>query len=292
MAGWLRIPAALPWPMLYALSGSVAWFTRRVLRFRLGTVRANLRRCFPGMERATERAVVERHYRDMTSAALEMFKLATLDAGELRERVRFLNPEVVHAELQAGRSAMLLTAHQGNWEWLLQRLAIEYTPFVCAYKPLRSARFDQDLLALRTRFGAQMVAAKGLIRALLRTRTAHVTALAADQMPSSSPSRVWLPFMGQITAFYPGPAEIAARYGYSAWFMAMRRIGNGYYEVDFRPIAAAGEHMPAAEFTRRYAACVEAQIQRAPSDWAWGHRRWKLEPPAQAMAPRAGTPAD
>ena len=270
--------------MLYALSGSVAWFARRVVRFRLGTVRANLRRCFPGMERVTERAVVERHYRDMTSAALEMFKLATLDAGELRERVRFLNAEVVHAELQSGRSAMLLTAHQGNWEWLLQRLAIEYRPFVCAYKPLRSARFDADLLALRTRFGAQMVPAKGLIRALLRTRGAHVTALAADQMPSSSPSRVWLPFMGQATAFYPGPAEIAARYGYSAWFMAMRRIENGRYEVEFRPIAVDGEKLDASEFTRRYAACVEAQIRLAPSDWAWGHKRWKLEPPVGTNA--------
>ena len=280
IAGWLRIPAALPWRALYGLAGVLAWLLRRVARFRLATVRANLQRCFPEMDAATLEAVIARHYRDMTGAALEMFKLASMDADELRARVVLRNPAALHAELQAGRHAMVLNAHQGNWEWLLQRMALEYSPFVCAYKPLRSARFERDLLVLRSRFGAQMVPAKGLLRALLRTRGPHVAGLAADQMPRSSPSRVWLPFMGQATAFYPGPGEIAARYGYGAWFLAIQRVASGRYEVELQPIAAAGEKLDATEFTRRYAARVEAQLRVAPSDWAWGHRRWKLEPPA------------
>lgn len=282
IAGWLRIPAALPWRALYGLAGVLAWFLRRIVRFRLAIVRANLVRCFPQMDRATREAVIARHYREMTGAALEMFKLASLDADELRARVTLRNPGVLLDELRAGRHAMVLNAHQGNWEWLLQRLALECQPFtfICAYKPLRNARFERDLLALRSRFGAQMVPAKGLLRALLRARGPHVAGLAADQMPRSSPSRVWLPFMGQLTAFYPGPGEIAARYGYGAWFLATRRVGNGRYEVELQPIAAASEKLDATEFTRRYAACVEAQLHITPSDWAWGHRRWKLEPPA------------
>jgi KDO2-lipid IV(A) lauroyltransferase len=176
---------------------------------------------------------------------------------------------------------MLLGAHQGNWEWLLQRLAVEFAPrFVCAYKPLRSARFDRDFYNLRSRFGATMVPAKGMLRALLRKREAHVTAMAADQMPHSSPSRVWLSFLGQKTAFYPGPAEIAARYNYAAWYMVVNRRAAGYYEVEFLPIAAADARLEAGVFTAVYAECLEARLRRVPSDWAWGHRRWKLEPPA------------
>ena len=281
MAGWLRIPAALPWGALYAVATVLAWLLRRVFRFRLAIVRANLQRCFPSLDRGTREALIARHYRDMTAVALEMFKLASLDAGELRARVVLRNPEAIHALLAAGGRAMVLSAHQGNWEWLLQRMALEYQPFLCAYKPLRNARIDADLLALRQRFGAQLVPAKGLIRALLRTRGPHVAGLAADQMPSSSPARVWLRFLGQTTAFYPGPAEIAVRYGYGAWFLAMRRRSDGWYETELLPIAAAGERLDAEEFTRRYARCVEAQLQRDPSDWAWGHRRWKLEPPAE-----------
>jgi KDO2-lipid IV(A) lauroyltransferase len=282
VALWLRAMAAIPWPVLYASATALGWFMRNVVRFRRATVCSNMQRCFAGWTSTALDDHAARHYRDMSAASLELFKLATFSAEHLRERVLFTNPDVVHREMQAGRSAMLLTAHQGNWEWLLQRLAIEYQPFICAYKPLRSARLDRDLLSLRSRFGAQMVPAKGLIRALLRARGAHLTALAADQMPSSSPSRVWLQFMGQTTAFYPGPGEIAARYGYAAWFMAMKRERDGYYTVEFWPIAAAGDALDAAEFTRRYAACVEKQLKAAPSDWAWGHRRWKLEPPTQS----------
>lgn len=280
MAGWLRIPAALPWGALYAVAAALAWTLRRLVRFRLPIVRENLQRCFPALDRAGREALIARHYREMTAAGLELFKLATFDEAALRARVVLRNPEPIHALLASGGRAMVLTAHQGNWEWLLQRLAIEFKPFICAYKPLRNARFDADLLALRGRFGAQLVPAKGLIRALIRARGPHVTALAADQMPRSSPSRVWLRFMGQATAFYPGPGEIASRYDYGAWFMAMHRRADGWYETEFIPIAAAGEHLPAEEFTRRYARCVEQQLQREPSDWAWGHRRWKLEPPA------------
>jgi Kdo2-lipid IVA lauroyltransferase/acyltransferase len=279
-AWWLRAVGSLSFPVLHGLAGTVAWLVRVVVRFRLRTVRANLRRCFPTMSAAQLAATVRTHYRDMTVTGLELTKLATLSATELCERVRFIDAAKLHAELAAGRKVMLLGAHQGNWEWLLQRLAVEFAPrFVCAYKPLRSARFDRDFLNLRSRFGATMVPAKGMLRALLRKREAHVTAMAADQMPHSSPSRVWLPFLGQTTAFYPGPAEIASRYGYAAWYMVMNCRAPGYYDVEFIPIAAADARLAANLFTTRYAECLAARLRRVPSDWAWGHRRWKLESP-------------
>jgi KDO2-lipid IV(A) lauroyltransferase len=93
------------------------------------------------------------------------------------------------------------------------------------------------------------------------------------------------------TAFYPGPAEIAARYDYAAFYVAMRRTAPGRYDATFARIAEAGEKLPVEEFTRRFAACVEAQLRINPADWAWGHRRWKLEPPPAAAAATSRNPA-
>jgi KDO2-lipid IV(A) lauroyltransferase len=60
----------------------------------------------------------------------------------------------------------------------------------------------------------------------------------------------------------------------------MRRLARGRYEIDFVAVAAAGERLEPAQFTARYARLVEQQIEQAPGDWTWTHRRWKLQPPA------------
>jgi Kdo2-lipid IVA lauroyltransferase/acyltransferase len=282
LAWWIRALAALPLPLLHAVGTFAGVLARVVVRFRLSTVRANLRRCFPTLSTAELRAIERRNYRAMSQTAVEFIKLAGMSEAELRQRVRLLNPELLTAERTAGHSVMLLCAHQGNWEWILQRMALECRPdFSAAYKPLRNTALDRQLWLLRSRFGAHMTPAKALLRVLIRRRSGSVTGLAADQMPLSSPTRVWLNFMGVPTAFYPGPAEIAARYDYAAFFVALRRTAPGQYEATFQPIAAAGEKLAVEEFTRRFAAGVEAMLRADPADWAWGHRRWKLEPPQQ-----------
>jgi KDO2-lipid IV(A) lauroyltransferase len=125
-----------------------------------------------------------------------------------------------------------------------------------------------------------MVSAKKIVREIARRRGAqHGLALMADQMPASSGSRQWLSFLGTDTAFYPGPGEIARISGYAAFFVAMRRTGRGHYECRIEPLAAAGERLEPAEFTARYAHCVETQVRAAPADWTWAHRRWKLQRP-------------
>jgi KDO2-lipid IV(A) lauroyltransferase len=61
-------------------------------------------------------------------------------------------------------------------------------------------------------------------------------------------------------------------------------LRRGYYEVRLEPLAAAGENLDVTAFTTRFAARLEAQVRAFPADWAWTHRRWKLQPPAAPVA--------
>jgi KDO2-lipid IV(A) lauroyltransferase len=67
----------------------------------------------------------------------------------------------------------------------------------------------------------------------------------------------------------------AARY--AAVFVALRRTSRGHYEIEFSELATSGEKLSPGEFTARYASLVEKEILAAPTDWTWGHRRWKLK---------------
>jgi KDO2-lipid IV(A) lauroyltransferase len=280
----------LPFGVLYRLTAAIMWLLRRVFRFRVEVARDNLRRCFPDRSESEIDALLGDYYRNLAEVAAECIKTADLSADQLRSHLHVHNVERVNAETRAGRSVLLLGAHQCNWEWTLQVTVLFLGVQVeAAYKPLHSERFDRELRTLRCRYGAHLIAAKRLVREIVRRRgELHAVALHADQMPSSSGRRQWLTFLGRETAFYPGPAEIARITGYAAFFVPLRRLSRGHYHADFVPLCAAGERADVAVFTERYARLVEEMIRANPADWTWVHRRWKSAPPAELAAGQAG----
>jgi KDO2-lipid IV(A) lauroyltransferase len=282
-AWWLRALGRVPLPVMYALAGAMAFLMRDVLRYRVAVARANLAAALPMLDADSRRRILRRHYDSLASVLFELPRLASMSAEELQARMTLPDMPGVREELARGTPVLVLAAHQGNWEWLLQALALGFgAPFLAAYKPPHSEGADRLMLGVRERFGTRMVPGKRLLREVLRRRgTAHAIGMVADQVPTSSPGRVWLEFFGRETAFFPGPAEIAKAGRYSVYFLALRRLRRGYYETRFEPIAAAGEDLDVPTLIRRYAARVEALVREHPEDWAWTHRRWKLEPPAR-----------
>jgi KDO2-lipid IV(A) lauroyltransferase len=272
-------------PLMYALAALLAWLLRYVFRFRLQVARDNLRRALPELAEPARERVVRRQYQKLTEVIVELPWISIATAAQVRAHLRIANMPEVQADLAAGRPVLLLAAHLSNWEWMLQGLAVDMgAPFYAAYKPPHSARADRAMLALRSRLGIRMLPAKKLVRELLRLRgTVHVAGMVADQMPTSSGGRVWLKFLGRETAFFPGPAEIARLGNYRAYFTAQRRVRRGYYEVEFEALNAPGEVLEVRTFTERYAARVEALIRERPEEWAWTHRRWKLQPPGTEL---------
>jgi KDO2-lipid IV(A) lauroyltransferase len=284
---WIRAVSRLPFGTLYRLIAIIMWLLRHVLRFRVAVARDNLRRCFPDRSRAEIDSLLDAYYRQLSQVAAEFLKMADMSADQLRAHLQLQNIERVNAETSAGRSVLLLGAHQCNWEWALQAIVLYLgVPVDAAYKPLHAAGFDRELRKLRARFGARLIAAKKLVREVARRRDQlHAVAMHADQVPASSGRRQWLTFLGRDTAFYPGPAEIARMTGYAAFFVAMYRSSRGQYQLDLVPICAAGERLDPEVFIARYARLVEEQIRAHPADWTWVHRRWKASRPLE-LAPQ------
>jgi KDO2-lipid IV(A) lauroyltransferase len=281
---WLRALGALPVALLYAFTSVVAWLARYVVRFRVPIVRDNLARCFPQASAREITKLTNAYYRQLGQVVAEIFKITGLTREQLKSRFTAENFELVQAEIDAGRSVIVLGGHLANWEYGLHGVTLHVPVQVdAAYKPLHSARADEQLRLQRGRYGANLIAAKRLLREVVRRRKQlgiHCVAMHADQMPTSSQSRHWLTFLGRDTAFYPGPGEIARITGYAAFFMAVRRMSRGRYKLVIYPISAAQENVDPAVFTARYAAAVEAEIRQRPADWTWLHRRWKGERPA------------
>lgn len=269
----------LPLPVLYAGVGALVFVVHRVLRMRLPVVRANIGRCFPEAGAAEIARIANGHYRQVGEMVAEVIKSASMTPDELAARVRIRNIELPRELLALGKPVLLVAAHQANWEWVLQALATQLGfPLDVGYKPIRSPWAEKAMNALRRRFGAHLVPAKELLGDLLKRR--HIVrgiAMLADQEPTTSEHQHWLTFLGTETAFYMGAEQMARATRYPAVFVALRRLRRGHYEIEFTLLASPGEQLAPGEFTTRYARLVEAEIRAAPSDWTWGHRRWKLK---------------
>ena len=276
---WVRLVTRVPLAALYRLADFAGWLSFRVFPYREHVVRENLTKAFPAYDEAQLRAVIRRYYDFYAQMLMEIIKGASMPPQELRRRVRLVNIEAPRACLEQGQSVLLVAAHQCNWEWMLLALSLELGyPVDAAYKPLVDRWAEREMMKLRTRFGSRLVPAKDLLADIIKRRAVvRAVAMVADQEPTTSEHKYWTQFLGRDSAFYMGPEEIARVTHFPVFFIGMRRIARGEYELHFQPLAAAGERLPAGELTERYARLVEAQIHAAPPYWPWSHKRWKLK---------------
>lgn len=274
---WLRALARLPPAVLYAKCGALAWLARVVLRLRLGIVRDNLAACFPGMAEAQRRELAAANYRHFGDMAAELIASVRMTPRQLAARVTIRNLELPREWLARGRPLLLLGSHQSNWDWGMYAMAQGLgVPLDVAYKPLKSRAADRVLLAMRRRWGVNLVPAKDLLADLLQRRqVVRGIAMLADQAPRTSEHQQWLTFLGRDTAFYLGPEQMARATRYGAVYVSLRRVARGQYEAECLPLAEPGEVLAPGEFTARYARLVEKDVLAAPAEWTWGHRRWK-----------------
>jgi KDO2-lipid IV(A) lauroyltransferase len=277
-AWWVRLAAALPWRLLYGLTDFLAWLAWRVIPYQAEVVRENLATAFPDSDERQLRDVMRRYYRGFGEVLVEIVKAARLPAAEIRRRVALHGLASVRERIADGTPVLLVAAHQCNWEWMLLALSIELGfPLDAAYKPLVDPWAEREMLKLRTRFGSRLVPAQELLGDIIkRGRTPRAIAMVADQEPRTSEHKHWTRFLNRDTAFYVGAEEIARVTKFPVFFVAMRRIRRGYYEVSVEPLARGGEALAPGELTERYARRVEEQIRAAPPDWPWSHKRWKL----------------
>lgn len=278
---WVRAIARVPFPVIYAFSNTVAYLAHRVFPYRKHVVDAQLAQSFPELDSGARADIAKRYYRNFADVFLETAKIPSLSAEAVRERVQVERIDVVLQALAKGRPIVLLAAHQCNWEWMLLALAVHLgVPVDAAYKPLKDAWAEREMLALRTRFGCRLVPADDLLADIIKRRKiVRAIALLADQEPKGSEMVHWSTFLNRPTAFFVGGEEITRSTRYEAFFVGMRRVGRGRYVMRFEAMSRSDEKLAPREFTEHYVRLIEAQIRASPPDWPWSHKRWKLPPP-------------
>ena len=132
---------------------------------------------------------------------------------------------------------------------------------------------------MRTKFGSTMVEAKKSVDYMNNNlHKIKVIGLAADQSPriNLGVRRVfWQNLLNQKTAFYRGIELIPKKLECEVFFLTMKRVKRGYYNMKLLLLNSPPYDINKIEILPKYANSLEKEIHENPSDWLWSHKRWK-----------------
>lgn len=278
----IRIFSLLPLSVLYVISDVILYpLVYYVAKYRLKTVRKNLRNSFPDKSKDELKSIEKKFYHHFADLIVEVVYGYRVGDEEMRERVVFENSDLVENLASKTHGVIAYLGHMGNWEWLVdlnKRFAnpamVEYN----VYRQLKNPASDKMMLELRSKRGGECVEKNQLLRKLVQLRRADhpfVIGMLSDQKPSKRSSYAWTQFLNQETAFLDGSEVLAHKFGFSAVYAHIWSTKRGYYRIRFEQITDDPSKMQPKEMTKRYAELLEQNICAQPEQWLWTHNRWK-----------------
>ncbi len=275
---FLRFVSHWPRPLRYGLAMLMAFLLRWVLRYRVGVVKDNLALAFPGSHDSWRRRLVTRFYRTWAEMGMEVIRTLSMKVPRLEQRVRIEKNDAWHQLDQSRQSAMVITAHLVNYEWVGQAVSLSLQrKMVGVYKPIKSKLFNQLMLSVRQRFGNTPVPMAKAFPAMLRGKAEReLYFFVADQRPQLSNAHEWVSFMGIETPFFTGPFKLAARLGIGIYYIDIEQQTRGRYCGRLVTLTEDASQMDEGTLTQLYVEALEANIRRQPELWLWTHKRWKF----------------
>jgi KDO2-lipid IV(A) lauroyltransferase len=283
-AFFLYLISLLPFWLLYLIADLLFVIVYYIVGYRRKVVKENLRNAFSEKSEHERQTIERKYFSYMADLIVETIKMVTASEKSIIKRVSCTNPELIEQYFGQGRSIMGAVGHYGNWEMADLRASL-YTnkPILVVYKPLSNSVFDEFFIKMRSRFGANLVPMKNVLRAMVQRKDELIFSFfVADQTPVKHEATYFTTFLNQPTAFFLGIEKLAKLTNPIVIFCDVQRVKRGYYTYTIIPLFDNPKETAEHEITEGYVKCLETMIRREPQYWLWSHRRWKFKPEDKA----------
>jgi len=274
---------ALLWPYrVNQLFGS--WFGRLayyLARKDRGIAAYQLAFCYPELTVQERDQLIRKTFRSVGQTLFETLMIKRIQSNP-GNYITLENPEVVHKALEAGKGAVMLFGHVGNWELLISVYEMLGIRGIAVESPVGDNRLDQLLLSVRQSDSIKMIprgdrsSAKSILKCF---RNNEVFLFAMDQ--DTKVKSVFVDFFNRKASTAKGAATCAHVFDAAviSAFGARQPDGKHTYTCELLSEAPYRcDEDEILELTQKYTACLERHIRRYPDQWVWFHRRWKIRP--------------
>jgi len=244
-------------------------------------VRGNLTAIL-GPERVTEEQVQE-VFRNFAIYLVDFFRFSWLNARKISKLIQVEGLEHARAALDAGKGAIGITAHLGNFEMAGAVFALSGFPIHAAVFTHQSPRVDALFQRQRQRVGVmglpvQPKHIRAFFEAAIRTlRENKILALVSDR--DFFESGLKLPCFGKMLQVPTGPAAFSLRTGAPILPAFLVRENNGTYRFICEPPLESPQGLSREETVRHLTEsalnAMTRYIRKYPTQWYMFHEFWK-----------------
>ena len=195
--------------------------------------------------------------------------------------------------LAQGKGLIVVGMHYGNWEMPGEYLAQHFPPTYAVGKEQADEFFTKIAFPWRAKYGVRNIMAgnkanSAILRAL---KEGAILGLLSDQ--NGGRMGIFAPFAGTLASTVAGPAVLGLRTGAPLVLVYCRRLAPGRLKIVCAPISKdgiegfdpeTGRATPeaTAEMLTRVNAAIEGVIREDPTQWLWGHKRWRTRPEGES----------
>jgi KDO2-lipid IV(A) lauroyltransferase len=278
----LYLLTLLPLRVLYVLSDLLFPLIYHVVRYRRKVVRSNLTNSFPDKSKREIIRIERKFYHYFCDVFIEAMYRINMSPQEVSRRITFENVELIEKIYAENKSAMLMMAHYGNWEWVsaMSLHLPKESPLYGVYKRLTNADFDAMTYRLRLKYNMGNIEMRDLFKTMLQMGKASekgVFAMVSDQSPRKDSIRFSMMFMNQPTPVIVGTEVLARKFDYPVLILSITRPKRGYYHCKVEILSASPKDEPEFSISEKYMRRLETDINQNPELWLWTHKRWKYK---------------
>ena len=276
--GLLWLTTKLPYGWMLQLGTLLGWLSYYLMPARRRITRTNIRLCFPELSAQEQRQLTKQSFYDSSIAILESPLSWWGSDKKLRALHKLEGLEHLQAALKQGKGVILLGAHYTTLEISGRLLAYHIDGWLPTFKPAHNKLFNAVMAHARQRLFGGLLSSSDM-RSILRFLQKNGTIWFAQDQDFGRRGSVFAPFMGVATTTLTMTSRLAKRAGAVVLpFYSERLPGKEGYLLR---IDKALEGFPSGDDVADATAInrsIEEQVHRIPSQYLWGHRRFKTRP--------------
>lgn len=263
----------------------MGWLMRRVFgpitRFR-PRAEEQLRYIWPDMPPARTRQIANDVLFNFGQSLIEQYSGEELLERSKAWRITGEGWDAVEEARKAGRPILFVSGHFGNFQAFRGTLNMRGYAMGGLYRPMNNGYFNDHYIEMMKSFGGPAFprGRRGLNDLIRHMKNAGQCAILLDQYFYDG---VRVDFMGKPAPTALTGGEMALRYDALLVPIYAKRIGK---TADFEIIVEPPiPHSNAEKMTQAIATSLERQVEAAPEQWYWVHRRWKPSRQERFFAP-------